>query len=50
MDTKKIAVVGMGYVGLTTGMSLAVHGFKTVCTDAISSKVDSLNRGILYFL
>ena len=41
-----IAVLGMGYVGLTAGMALAKHGLKTVCTTTTPLKVENLNKGI----
>ncbi|EMR74212.1 nucleotide sugar dehydrogenase [Thaumarchaeota archaeon SCGC AB-539-E09] len=44
-----IAVLGMGYVGLTGGMAFAKHGFKTVCTTTTPSKVKNLNLGIPSF-
>ena len=49
MGKLKIAVLGMGYVGLTSGMAFAKHGFKTVCTTTTPSKAVNLNRGILPF-
>jgi UDPglucose 6-dehydrogenase len=49
MKNIRIAVVGMGYVGLTTSVVFAMHGFNTICTDIIKSRVDDLNGGILPF-
>jgi UDPglucose 6-dehydrogenase len=40
-----IAVIGTGYVGLTTGAILAHLGHQVVCADVIADKVDRLNRG-----
>ena len=40
-----IAVIGTGYVGLTTGACLAHLGHRVVCADVIPEKVDALNRG-----
>jgi UDPglucose 6-dehydrogenase len=40
-----IAVVGTGYVGLTTGAYLAHLGHNVVCADVVPEKVDRLNRG-----
>ena len=40
-----IAVIGTGYVGLTTGAYLAHLGHTVVCADVIPEKVDRLNRG-----
>jgi len=46
MEKIKIAVLGMGYVGLAGGMGYAKHGFKTICTSPTQSKVDNLKKGI----
>lgn len=36
----------MGYVGLTSGMTFAKHGFRSICTTTTPSKADNLNNGI----
>lgn len=41
----KIAIIGTGYVGLTTGACLAHLGHTVVCADVVQEKVDALNRG-----
>ncbi|MEM2257388.1 MAG: UDP-glucose/GDP-mannose dehydrogenase family protein [Candidatus Caldarchaeum sp.] len=41
----KIAVVGLGYVGLTTAACLASHGFKVTGIDIDSHKVETINEG-----
>ena len=41
----KIAVIGTGYVGLTTGACLAHIGHDVVCADIDADKVEKLNRG-----
>ena len=41
----KIAVVGTGYVGLTTGACLAHLGHKVVCADIDPEKIASLRSG-----
>jgi UDPglucose 6-dehydrogenase len=41
----KIAVIGTGYVGLTTGACLAHLGHDVVCADIDADKVDRLSRG-----
>ena len=46
MEKMNIAVLGMGYVGLTSGMAFAKHGFRTVCTTTTTSKAENLNMGI----
>jgi len=45
----KIAVVGSGYVGLTTGACLAETGNDVVCVDILEEKVEALNRGRIPF-
>jgi len=40
-----IAVVGTGYVGLTTGAYLAHIGHNVTCADVIEEKVEALSRG-----
>lgn len=44
MDAK-IAVVGTGYVGLTTGACLAHLGYDVTCVDVDVEKVERLSRG-----
>jgi UDPglucose 6-dehydrogenase len=46
MKKIEIAVLGMGYVGLASGMAYAKHGFKTICTTTTPSKAENLNKGI----
>jgi UDPglucose 6-dehydrogenase len=41
----KIAVIGTGYVGLTTGACLSHMGHEVICVDVVPEKVDALNRG-----
>ena len=40
-----IAVIGTGYVGLTTGACLSHLGHDVVCSDVVAGKVEALNRG-----
>jgi UDPglucose 6-dehydrogenase len=42
---KNIAVIGVGYVGLVTGVCLADLGNRVVCVDINEEKVESLNQG-----
>ena len=44
-----VAIIGTGYVGLTTGVCLAFLGHKVTCVDADRKKVDSLERGEVTF-
>jgi UDPglucose 6-dehydrogenase len=43
----KIAVVGVGYVGLVTGACFAEVGIDVVCIDIDREKVEKLKRGII---
>lgn len=43
--TSTIAVIGTGYVGLTTGACFAHLGHRVICADIDQHKVDQLNRG-----
>ena len=40
-----VAIIGTGYVGLTTGACLAHLGHTVVCADVVPEKVDALNAG-----
>ena len=44
---KKIAMVGVGYVGLVSGTGLADFGNEVVCADIDEKKIDMLNNGQL---
>ena len=41
----KTAIIGTGYVGLTTGVALAFLGHEVTCLDVDSAKIDQLNSG-----
>lgn len=41
----KISIVGTGYVGLVTGLSLVSFGHKVICIDKDKSKVSKINKG-----
>ena len=43
----KIAVVGVGYVGLVAAVGLAEGGNHVICVDSNRKKIDALNRGII---
>ncbi|MFM2125427.1 MAG: UDP-glucose 6-dehydrogenase TuaD [Acidobacteriota bacterium] len=44
-----VAILGTGYVGLTTGVCLAFLGHKVTCVDPDKRKIDSLERGEVPF-
>jgi UDPglucose 6-dehydrogenase len=41
----KTAIIGTGYVGLTTGVALAYLGHEVTCLDVDAAKVDDLRKG-----
>lgn len=45
--SRRIAVIGTGYVGLTTGACLAHLGHQVVCADIDANKISSLNSGAI---
>jgi UDP-N-acetyl-D-mannosaminuronate dehydrogenase len=50
MFVRRIAVIGSGYVGLTTGACLASLGHRVVCADIDEAKVERLRRGVVDIL
>lgn len=48
--TAKVAILGMGYVGLPLATVFAEAGFKVTGIDPIEAKMDALNRGESYIL
>ncbi len=48
--TAKVAVLGMGYVGLPLAVVFAEAGFEVTGIDPIQSKMDALNSGESYIL
>src|SRR5690554_5280658 len=43
--TSTIAVIGTGYVGLTTGACFASLGHNVICADIDADKIERLRRG-----
>ncbi|MDR7313917.1 UDP-glucose/GDP-mannose dehydrogenase family protein [Brevibacillus nitrificans] len=41
----KVAVIGTGYVGLTTAVSLAMHGHEVLGIDLVAAKIAQLRQG-----
>lgn len=50
LDKKRIAVIGLGYIGLPTAVVLAVNGHDVTGVDVKQSTVDAINRGELPFV
>ncbi len=50
MFARRIAVIGSGYVGLTTGACLASLGHRVVCADIDAAKVERLRGGVVDIL
>ncbi|MEP7351703.1 MAG: UDP-glucose/GDP-mannose dehydrogenase family protein [Acidobacteriota bacterium] len=46
---KNVAILGTGYVGLTTGVCLAFLGHKVTCVDPDERKIGALERGDVPF-
>lgn len=42
----KVAIIGTGYVGLTTGVALAYLGHEVTCLDVDAAKVEALAEAI----
>lgn len=41
----KISIIGAGYVGLVTGVGLALKGHDIICVEKIQEKVDQIKKG-----
>ena len=42
----KVCIIGVGYVGLVTGVCLAEIGHNVICVDNVELKIDKLKKGI----
>ena len=45
-----VAIVGTGYVGLTTGVGLASLGHRVICVDALPDRITAIQAGRTPFL
>ncbi|MCD2506061.1 NAD-binding protein, partial [Staphylococcus aureus] len=45
-ETMNITVIGTGYVGLVTGVSLSEIGHHVTCIDIDAHKIDEMRKGI----
>ena len=46
----KLVIVGVGYVGLVTGLSLAKLGHKISFIDTDKEKINTLSQGLAPFI
>jgi len=44
-----VSILGTGYVGLVTGLTLAKLGHPTICVDIMEDKIRSINQGNMPF-
>jgi len=44
---RKIAIIGTGYVGLTSGICFASLGHKITCVDKDKIKIQNLKKGVI---
>src|SRR5579875_57450 len=49
VDMARIAVIGAGYVGLTTAAGMAHLGHDVACSDVAAQKIEALRRGEVPF-
>lgn len=50
MQTKRICVIGLGYIGLPTAALLANRGYEVHGVDVVQSTVDIINRGEIHIV
>ncbi|HVF24889.1 MAG TPA: 3-hydroxyacyl-CoA dehydrogenase NAD-binding domain-containing protein, partial [Anaerolineales bacterium] len=48
MNFQKICVIGLGYIGLPTASTFAMHGLKVLGVDINPSVVETLRSGELH--
>jgi len=42
----KVCIIGVGYVGLVTGVCLADIGHSIICVDNVEAKIEKLKKGV----
>lgn len=50
MQSKKVCVVGLGYIGLPTAALLASNGFNVVGVDLNAHAVETINQGLIHIV
>jgi UDP-N-acetyl-D-mannosaminuronic acid dehydrogenase len=50
MQSKKICVIGLGYIGLPTAALLANRGYSVYGVDVVQTTVDTINRGEIHIV
>lgn len=50
MSFEKIAVLGLGYIGLPTAAIFALHGIEVVGVDVNQDTIDTINRGEIHIV
>ena len=50
MNSQKICVIGLGYIGLPTAALLANRGYAVHGVDVVQSTVDTINRGEIHIV
>jgi len=50
MNSRKISVIGLGYIGLPTAALLASNGYKVVGMDVNSEVVETINQGKIHIV
>lgn len=45
IHTKKICIIGLGYIGLPTAVMFASNGYKVVGVDINNKIIDALEKG-----
>ncbi|MEJ2242716.1 MAG: UDP-glucose 6-dehydrogenase, partial [Candidatus Bathyarchaeota archaeon] len=46
MTSKRISIIGLGYVGLCTSIGFACNGFSVTIVDIDQQKIDLITKGI----
>ncbi len=49
-QSKKICVIGLGYIGLPTAALLANRGYNVHGVDVVQNTVDIINRGEIHIV